>query len=52
LEVFDDFLRDAVGIGKICAVFDAFVFDPEAIGVSAARGSFTAGGTELVSVSR
>jgi len=29
LEVFDNFLSDYVGIGKVGAVFEAFVFKPE-----------------------
>jgi hypothetical protein len=29
LEVFDNFLSDDVGIGKVGAVFEAFVFQPE-----------------------
>jgi len=33
LEVFDDLLSDDVGIGKICAVFEAFVFELENVEV-------------------
>ena len=29
LEVFDDFGGDHIGIGKVGAVFEAFVFEPE-----------------------
>ena len=28
-EVFDDFLSENVGIGKIVGVFEAFVYEPE-----------------------
>jgi hypothetical protein len=28
LEVFDDFLRYDVGVGKVGAVFEGFVFEP------------------------
>src|SRR5437660_717283 len=31
LEIFDDFLSDNVRIGKVGAVFEAFVFEPENI---------------------
>jgi len=33
LEVFDDFGGDDVGSGKIGAVFEAFVFEPEDVEV-------------------
>ena len=29
MEVFDNFLRNHIGTGKIGAVFEAFVFEPE-----------------------
>ena len=29
MEVFDNFCSDYVGIGKVDAVFEAFVFEPE-----------------------
>ena len=33
LEVFDDFCGDDIGIGKVGAVFEAFVFEPEDVEV-------------------
>src|SRR6266480_2022906 len=33
LKIFDDFGGDDVGIGKVCAVFEAFVFEPEDVEV-------------------
>jgi hypothetical protein len=33
LEVFDDFLSDNVRIGKIGAVFEAFIFEPKNVEV-------------------
>ena len=33
MEVFDDFLRDYVGIGKVSAIFAGFVFEPEDVEV-------------------
>ena len=37
MEIFDDFGGDDVGIGEIGAVFEAFVFEPEDVEVSAGR---------------
>jgi hypothetical protein len=37
LEVFDDFRGDNVGIGKIGAVFEGFVFQPKNVEVIAGR---------------
>ena len=33
LQVFDNFLSDNIGIGKVGAVFEAFVFEPEDVEV-------------------
>jgi len=52
LEVFDDLGGDDVGVGKVGAVFEGLIFEPKDVEVSAGRDSFTAGGTETLSVSR
>jgi len=33
-QVFDDFLSNHIGIGKVGAVFEAFVFEPEDVEVN------------------
>ena len=56
LEVFDDFGGDHIGIGKVGAVFEAFVFEPEPsrweVSEANGRAKSRLSGSEGVNMSR